>query len=53
MRQVAPAAQQLTWIAPLLSQPVIELFARIPTYVLKAGGIERDGGAKGVRGGPA
>ena len=35
------SATPLTWCSPLLSQPVVELFARIPVYVLKHGGVER------------
>ncbi len=31
----------LQWCAPLLSQPIMEVFARIPVYLLKAGGIDR------------
>lgn len=34
-------AGRLRWIAPLLSQPIMEGFARIPVYLLKAGGIDR------------
>ena len=31
----------LQWFSPLLSQPIIELFARIPTYVLRHRGVGR------------
>jgi asparagine synthase (glutamine-hydrolysing) len=34
-------ADRLHWIAPLLSQPIMESFARMPVYLLKAGGIDR------------
>ncbi len=34
-------ATNLEWISPIVSQPIMELFARIPAYLLKAGGRDR------------
>jgi asparagine synthase (glutamine-hydrolysing) len=34
-------AEDPDWIMPLASQPLVELFLRIPTYVLTAGGRDR------------
>jgi asparagine synthase (glutamine-hydrolysing) len=34
-------ASALQWISPLTSQPIVELFARIPLYVLNAGAEDR------------
>lgn len=32
---------RLNWCSPLLSQPIMELHARIPVYLLRHGGVER------------
>lgn len=32
---------RLNWCSPLLSQPIMELHARIPVYLLRRGGVER------------
>lgn len=41
MRDAFDPLSGLQWLSPLLSQPIIELFARIPTYVLKYRGVGR------------